>query len=151
MSEDDNIIDDEHEVEFSDEEELEGEDEALPAPARGRKPAGIVPEPETIGALHFVANPEYPYPFKLAKPPRFWMEEQTGVLEDAVETYIAGGPLKPAQLAAIKIYLKQFVERAPLVGEAKVNLLSQKVDRLKTTRDIENFADEVAEFGAEVF
>jgi len=98
-----------------------------------------------------VANPEYPYPFKLAKPPRFWMEEQTGVLEDAVETYIAGNPLKPAQLAAIKIYLKQFVERAPLVGEAKVNLLSQKVDRLKTTRDIENFADEVAEFGAEVF
>ncbi len=148
---DDSIIDDEDEEEFSDEEELEGEDAALPAPSRARKPAGIVPEPETIGALHFVANPEYPYPFKLAKPPRFWMEEQTGVLEDAVETYIAGSPLKPAQLAAIKLYLKQFVERAPLVGEAKVNLLTQKVDRLKTTRDIENFADEVAEFGAEVF
>jgi|GEM_PF-336054 len=150
MSDDDNIIEDEEE-EVSDEEELEGEDEALPAPTRRRNPAGIVPEPETIGTLHFVANPEYPYPFKLAKPPRFWMEEQTGVLEDAVETYIAGNSLKPAQLAAIKIYLKQFVERAPLVGEAKVNLLTQKVDRLKTTRDIENFADEVAEFGAEVF
>lgn len=110
-----------------------------------------LPEPETIGNLVFIANPEYPYPFKVARPPRFWMEEQTGVLENAVETYLNGDPLSAAQLAAIKVYLKQFAERAPLTGEAKVHLLVQKIDRLKTTRDIEDFADEIAEFGAEVF
>ncbi len=88
---------------------------------------------------------------KVAKPPRFWMEEQTGVLSDAVETYLEGERLNPAQLAAIKVYLKQFVERAPLAGEAKVPLLVQRIDRLRTTRDIEDFADEVAEYGAEVF
>ena len=150
MNKDDNVVDDADEDVFIDEDEDEFE-EALPAPDKARKPTGIVPEPEHIGNLHFVANPEYPYPFKIANPPRFWMEEQTGVLEDAVETYLEGDPLKPAQLAAIKTYLKQYVERAPLAGEAKVNLLVQKIERLKTTRDIENFADEVAEFGAEVF
>ena len=114
-------------------------------------PASDVPQPETIDGLVFVANPDYPYPFKVARPPRFWMEEQTGVLEEAVATYLEGERLQPAQLAAIKVYLKQFVERAPLAGEAKVPLLLQKIERLQTTRDIEDFADEVAEFGAEVF
>ena len=88
---------------------------------------------------------------QIAKPPRFWMEEQTGVLSEAVETYLEGERLSPSQLAAIKVYLKQFVERAPLAGDAKVHLLLQHIDRLRTTRDIENFADEVAEYGAEVF
>ena len=109
------------------------------------------PEPENIDGLVFVANPDYPYPFKVAKPPRFWMEEQTGVLEDAVEAYMEGDRLTTDQLRAIKIYLKQFIERAPLAGDAKVHLLVQRLDRLRTTREIEDFADELAEFGAEVF
>ncbi len=124
------------------------EAEPVPTPPLEERP---VPEPETIGNLVFVANPDYPYPFKVAQPPRFWMEEQTGVLENAVETYLNGDPLSSAQLAAIKVYLKQFVERAPLAGDAKVHLLVQKIDRLRTTREIEDFADEVAEFGGEVF
>ena len=109
------------------------------------------PEPENIDGLVFVANPDYPYPFKVAKPPRFWMEEQTGVLEDAVEAYMEGDRLTVDQLRALKIYLKQFIERAPLAGDAKVHLLVQRLDRLRTTREIEDFADELAEFGAEVF
>lgn len=113
--------------------------------------SGPVPDPETIAGLVFVANPEYPYPFKIPNPPRFWMEEQTGVLEDAVETYLEGDRLSPAQLAAIKTYLKQFVQRAPLAGDAKVHLLVQKIDRLQSTRDVQNFAEDVAELGAEVF
>ena len=98
-----------------------------------------------------MANPDYPYPFKVAKPPRFWMEEQTGVLEDAVEAYMEGDRLTADQLRALKIYLKQFIERAPLAGDAKVHLLVQRLDRLRTTREIEDFADELAEFGAEAF
>ena len=109
------------------------------------------PEAETIDGLIFVANPDSPYPFQVAKPPRFWMEEQTGVLEDAVQAYMEGERLKSNQLRAIKSYLKQFVERAPLAGDAKVHLLQQRIDRIKTTRDVEAFADELAEYGAEVF
>ena len=145
MTETDDIPDEE---EVADEEEAADEDDAAPIP---RTWAGEVPPPETIGNLEFVANPDYPYPFKVAHPPRFWMEEQTGVLSDAVETYLEGDRLNPVQLAAIKVYLKQFVERAPLTGDAKVHLLVQKIDRLKTTREIEDFADEIAEYGAEVF
>ncbi len=106
---------------------------------------------ETIGGLVFVANPDYPYPFKVPNPPRFWMEEQTGVLEDAVEAYMAGERLTERQLTVLKVYLKQFIQRAPLAGDANVPRLLQKIDRLKTARDVENFADEAAEFGAEVF
>ena len=126
-------------------------DEREPGVDAGPAPSGVTPEDETIDGLVFVANPEYPYPFNVAKPPRFWMEEQSGVLSDAVETYLEGERLSPSQLAAIKVYLKQFVERAPLAGDAKVPLLLQKIDRLKATRDVEDFADEVAEYGAEVF
>lgn len=117
-----------------------------PAPAEGPPP-----EAETIDGLVFVANPEYPYPFKVTKPPRFWMEEQTGVLEDAVEVYMAGERLTAKQLAAIKTYLTQFIQRAPLAGPANVPRLLTKIERLKTTREVEDFADEAAEYGAEVF
>ncbi len=106
---------------------------------------------ETIGGLVFVANPDYPYPFKVPNPPRFWMEEQTGVLEDAVEAYMAGERLTERQLTVLKVYLKQFIQRAPLAGEANVPRLLTQIDKLKTTRDVENFADEAAEYGAEVF
>ncbi len=121
------------------------------APLQPQSPADLAVEAETIEDLVFVPNPEYPYPFKVAKPPRFWMEEQTGALEAAVESYIAGERLTPPQLRVLKIYLKQFVERAPLAGDAKVHLLVQRIERIKTNRDVEDFADELAEFGGEVF
>ena len=146
------------EEETRDEETRENEVEGAERQGEGTRggkrpaaPAGVVPEPETIDGLVFVANPDYPYPFKVAKPPRFWMEEQTGVLEDAVETYLEGERLSPSQLAAIKVYLKQFVERAPLAGDANVPQLLRKLDRLRTTREVENFAEELAEYGGEVF
>jgi hypothetical protein len=126
-------------------------EETEPEASREQQAPSAAVDQETIGNLHFVANPNYPYPFKVAKPPRFWMEEQTGALEDAVETYMAGERLSATQLQNIKIYLRQFIERAPLTGDAKVPLLLQRVERLKTTREIEAFAEELAEYGAEVF
>ncbi len=126
-------------------------DDQTPGAGADPAPTGETPEAETIDGLVFVTNPDYPYPFKVARPPRFWMEEQTGVLADAVETYIAGERLSTAQLGAIKVYLRQFIRRAPLTGDAKVHLLLQKLDRLRTTHEIEDFADELAEYGAEVF
>lgn len=106
---------------------------------------------EQIGPLHFVANPDYPYPFKVETPPRFWMEETTGVLADAVETYMSGEPLTPDQLDLIKIYLRQFLERAILASDANRKLLVSRVDKLTSTADVEAFADDLSEFGAEVF
>ncbi|GAC1383843.1 MAG: hypothetical protein NVSMB42_01060 [Herpetosiphon sp.] len=128
-----------------------GHEELDPDPLPERAIDALPEQPEQIGSLIFVGNREYPYPFKVAKPPRFWMEETTGTLAEAVEAYLNGERLRLPQLAVIKIYLKQFVERAVLTGDAKIPLLHSKIDRIKTAGDVANFADEVAELGAEVF
>ncbi len=127
--------------------QLPREDESLMQRVEGAQPE----PPEQIGPLVFQPNPEYPYPFKTATPPRFWMEETTGVLGDAVETYMNGEPLTADQLEVIKLYLRQFIERAVLTGDANRKRLLSQIDKLKTTSDIERFADELSEYGAEVF
>lgn len=127
--------------------QAELDDEPLPERAASPQPV----EPEQIGALVFVPNADYPYPFKTATPPRFWMEETTGALSNAVDAYMNGERLSAAQIEAIKVYLRQFIERAVMAGGANKKLLISKIDKLRTIADVERFADEVSEFGAEVF
>jgi hypothetical protein len=121
---------------------------ATPAEAT---PGALPADAELIGPLVFVPNPEYPYPFKVATPPRFWMEETTGALNEAVDTYMNGEKLSTEQINLIRLYLRQYIERALLSGEANKKLLLSKIDKLKTTTDIERYADELSEYGAEVF
>ncbi len=130
--------------ELLDEEE---DDEPLPQRVEASTPA----EPEQIGPLIFVPNAEYPYPFDVEMPPRFWMEETTGVLNEAVDAYMNGERLSADQINVIKIYLRQFIERAKLAGAANKRLLQSKIDKLSKVSEIERFADEVSEYGAEVF
>ncbi len=106
---------------------------------------------EVIGPLVFVPNPDYPYPFPVARPPRFWMEETTGVLAAAIEQYMQGEPLAADQLEVIKLYLRQYLERAVLDSSADRQRLLERIARLRTTRDIERFADELSEVGVEPF
>lgn len=106
---------------------------------------------EQIGNLVFVPNREYPYPFKVAVPPRFWMEEQTGVLEAAVDAYMNGERLDEAQLTALKLYLTQYVERAVMAHDANRQKYVGLIKKMRTIHDIESIADELAEYGAEVF
>jgi hypothetical protein len=108
-------------------------------------------EPEQIGDLTFVPNPEYPYPFPVEKPPHFWMTEQSGKLAAAMETYFAGEKLSPDELTLIKLYLHQYIERAVMTGDAPRPKLLQRVAKLRTTSDIEQFGEEIAEFGVEPF
>jgi hypothetical protein len=108
-------------------------------------------EPEQIGDLSYLSNPDYPYPFPVERPPHFWMSEQTGRLAEAVELYINGDPLTPVALDLIKQYLRQYLERAVMTGDAKRNLLLSKLAGLRSSREIERFADELAEIGVEPF
>lgn len=108
-------------------------------------------EPEQIGPLVFVANPDYPYPFEVAEAPRFWMEEQTGALADAVETYLSGETLQAEQMDLIKIYLRQYLERAVIADNADRSRLLSRVERLRQSHDLERFADELSEWGVEAF
>jgi hypothetical protein len=108
-------------------------------------------EPEQIGSLIFMPNSDYPYPFAVSVPPRFWMEEQTGALADAVEVYFRSDPLQPAQLKLLQLYLRQYIERAVLASDANRTKLLARIDKLRTTADIERFADALAEWGVEPF
>lgn len=106
---------------------------------------------EQIGELVFVPNADYPYPFPIDPPPHFWMTEQTGVLAEAMEEYFAGEKLSAGALAMIKAYLRQYLERAMMTGDAQRDRLLQRMEKLRTTHDIEEFADEIADFGVEPF
>lgn len=106
---------------------------------------------EQIGPLEFVANADYPYPFKVEKPPRFWMEEQTGALSAAIDSYMDGSKLSAQELELIKIYLRQYIERAVLSDRGQRAQLVRRIDGLRSNQDIEDFADTAAEYGAEVF
>jgi hypothetical protein len=108
-------------------------------------------EAEQIGSLVFVPDPEYPYPFDVPQPPRFWMEEQTGALAEAVETYLRGEPISPAHRDLLRLYLRQYLERAIIADKDSRKRLLARIDKLRTTADVERFADELAEVGVEPF
>ena len=108
-------------------------------------------ESEQIGDLIYLPNPDYPYPFPVKPPPHYWMTEQTGRLVEAVETYLNGDQLTSEALDLIKQYLRQYLERAIMTGDAKRNILIGKLAMLGNNRDIERFADDLAELGVEPF
>lgn len=106
---------------------------------------------EQIGPLTFVSNPDYPYPFEVPVPPRFWMEETTGALGAAVEVYMRSEPLSAAQIELVRLYLAQYLERAVMASDADRNRLLARIPKLRGVRDIEQFADDLSEVGVEPF
>ncbi len=106
---------------------------------------------EQIGPLTFIENPDYPYPFDVPLPPRFWMNETTGRLADAVETYLRNDELTPEQMEILKIYLRQYIERAVISDTADRRRLLEQVEMLKRVGDVERFADALSEAGLEPF
>ncbi|MBC8078417.1 MAG: hypothetical protein H7Y32_20230 [Chloroflexales bacterium] len=108
-------------------------------------------EPEQIGPFVFVPNADYPYPFEVELPPRFWMEETTGVLAQAVNAYIDGERLEPKQIELLRLYLQQYIERVVLAGDVNRKLLLAQLPKLRSARNIESFAEEIAEMGIEPF
>lgn len=108
-------------------------------------------EPEQIDELTYQPNPDYPYPFPVERPPHFWMTEQSGKLAAAMEDYFGGEKLAAESLELIKQYLRQYIERAVMAGNAHRGKLLRQVEELRTTAEIERFADELAEYGVEPF
>jgi hypothetical protein len=108
-------------------------------------------EAEQLGELIYLPNPDYPYPFPAERPPHYWMTEQTGRLAEAVESYLNGDKVAADSLDLIKQYLAQYIERALLTGDADRRALLRRVGGLRSQREIERFADELAEVGIEPF
>jgi len=108
-------------------------------------------EPETIGPLTFVENADYPYPFAVAKPPRFWMEETGGALAVAVEVFMRSEDLDAGQMELLRVYLRQYIERAVITDEADRRRLLGRIDKLRGVRDMERLAEDLSEVGVEPF
>ncbi|NTV65279.1 MAG: hypothetical protein HGA65_17350 [Oscillochloris sp.] len=108
-------------------------------------------EPEQIGPLTFAENADYPYPFAVAKPPRFWMEETSGALSAVVEVFMRSEELKPSQLNLLRIYLRQYIERAVITDEADRRRLLGRIDSLRGISDMERFSEDLSEVGVEPF
>lgn len=107
--------------------------------------------PERIGPLVFEENPSYPYPFKVPVPPRFWMDETTGRLADTVEAYLRNDELTAEQLRLLKIYLRQYIERAVIADDADRQSLLAHVETLGQVADVARFAEALSEAGLEPF
>ena len=76
--------------------------------------------------------------------PGYWMNETSGVLRPAVETYLAGEPLAPEHVAAMRAYLRLWIY-AP--GWAGAEELSDRVDRLTDRASISDWLNDALEIG----
>jgi hypothetical protein len=72
--------------------------------------------------------------------PGFWMDETSGVLRPAVESYLYGEPLSDQQIAALRAYLRQWIA-APWQGPG-IERLRGKVDRLQSREAINDWLDD---------
>jgi hypothetical protein len=106
---------------------------------------------EQIGPLIFVENPEYPYPFPVDTPPRFWMEETTGALAAAIEVYMRSEDIDAAQIELLRIYLQQYIERAVMSDPTQRKRFLSRVQTFRGVADLERLAEDLAEVGIEPF
>jgi hypothetical protein len=79
------------------------------------------------------------------------MTEQTGALAQVVEAYFQGDVRTPSQHKILASYLHQYVSRALLLPGIKRELLLQKIARIRSQHEFEQFADELAAVGIEPF
>jgi hypothetical protein len=65
--------------------------------------------------------------------PGYWMNEETGVLRPAIEAYLRDEPMTGEQIAAMRLYLRQWIN-APVWSGPEIGPLRRAIDGL-TTKD----------------
>lgn len=69
------------------------------------------------------------------KFPRYWRDETSGVLQPAVFAYLNGDPMSAEQVAAMRAYLRQWID-APVWAGPAVADLRHAIDHLVDREDI---------------
>jgi len=91
-----------------------------------------------------------PIPFSPAmmadKLPGFWMNETSGVLRPAIETYLDGGNLPPEQVVTMRAYLRQWIDAPGWLGP-EVEQLRSEIDGLTSHSAIKNWINQASELG----
>lgn len=62
--------------------------------------------------------------------PGYWMSETSGALRPAIEAYLSHDELTPEQIAAIRAYLRQWIEAPGWRGGMALDDLRRDVDGL---------------------
>lgn len=84
-----------------------------------------------------IARHSVPIPF-------YWMNETSGRLRPAIEAYLKGAALDDGQIAAIRAYLRQWIN-APVWHGPAINDLRAGIDGLVSRQAIHDWLDEAAE------
>lgn len=74
------------------------------------------------------------------------MYETSGVLRPAVEAYLFGRPLTPVAVAALRAYLRQWID-APAWRGAGIVELRERIKALTTREAIAAWLDDALAFG----
>jgi hypothetical protein len=76
--------------------------------------------------------------------PGYWMNETGPALQPAVKAYLKHEPLDDGQIAAIRAYLRQWID-APVWHGPAINDLRAGIDGLTSRQAIRQWLDEAAE------
>ena len=81
--------------------------------------------------------------------PRYWANEQSGALRPAVERYLKGETLSPADIAALRAYIRQWIMSPAWDlnphGTSELQPLRDMVDSLNSRAQIELWTDRAVE------
>jgi hypothetical protein len=78
--------------------------------------------------------------------PGYWMNETSGVLRPAIKAYLEHDELTPAEIAAIRAYLRQWIMADGWL-EDSVEELRAKVDGLTSRQAIDEWLREALKVG----
>jgi hypothetical protein len=76
--------------------------------------------------------------------PGYWMNETSGALRPAVDAYLGGRPMTAVQIAAMRIYLRLWIN-ADWQGGATLDRLRRSVDELTTVNAIRRWLHDAGE------
>jgi hypothetical protein len=73
-------------------------------------------------------------------PPGYWMYEVSGVLRPAIQAYLENEAMTPAQIAAMRAYLRQWIMAPEWRGD-NIDLLRATVGSLATRKNIDSWLE----------
>jgi hypothetical protein len=73
--------------------------------------------------------------------PGYWMYETSGALRPAIVHYLKGGELTPAEIAAIRAYLRQWIMADGWYAGPAVDALRTAIDGLNSRQAIRRWLD----------
>lgn len=76
----------------------------------------------------------------------YWMNETTGVLRPAVEHYLRSEPMSPSDFAAMRAYLRQWID-GPWQGPDELHALRAGVNQLTSREAIDDWIELANELG----